>query len=87
MAVATVSVEEVQELHDYFSAKRDSIPPTLLITPAETVNDVIWLIDQCFSILSEEGIPERIRGMRLDMLKRMRNAMENPVAPATGVLL
>lgn len=82
MAVATVSVESIQELHDYFSARRDRIPKTLSLTAAETVNDVIWLIDECFGILSDDAISERIRGMRLDMLRRIRAAMENPMPAA-----
>lgn len=76
MAITPVSVEAIQELHDYFTANQPKIPRTLNITQAEHVNDVPWLINECFSILSDEAISERIRGMRLDMLKRIRAAME-----------
>lgn len=76
MAITPVSVEAVQELHDYFSANESRIPKSLHITKAELVNDTPWLINECFAMLSDEAIPERIRNMRLDILKRIRAAME-----------
>jgi hypothetical protein len=79
MAITPVSVEAVQELHDYFTANEARIPKSIEITKAERVNDTAWLVNECFAILSDEAIPERIRNMRLDILRRIRAAMEPPV--------
>lgn len=76
MAQIQVSSAAIDELHAYFNSVKDRIPKTVMLTAAETVNNVPWLIDECFVILSDDSISARIRGMRVDMLKRIKAAIE-----------
>lgn len=82
-ALNSIPVEEIDALHAYFSGNSTSIPKTLMITNAETVNNVADLINQCFEILSDPTISLRIHHMRVNLLKRIRVAMEKHLsAPA-----
>ncbi|GGH69677.1 hypothetical protein HNQ91_002857 [Filimonas zeae] len=80
MAVNPISVEEVNQLHEYFNSVHDRIPKELFLTGAEKVNDVPWLINECFHFLSDGSIPGRIQNMRVDMLKRIKAAVEKHLA-------
>lgn len=75
-AISPPSPEEITELHDYFNSVADKIPMSLKLTPAETATDVPGLINACFEILSDDSVPARIKNMRVDMLRRMKAAME-----------
>lgn len=76
MAANQISEQMIQDLHNYFSAHREQIPVKLNITLAEKAGDVPWLINECFAILSDPAIPERIRAMRVNLLKGIAEAME-----------
>ncbi|BAV06524.1 hypothetical protein FLA_2543 [Filimonas lacunae] len=67
-------------MHDYFNAHNGEIPASLKISPAETINNVRKLIDECFGILSDPSITERIKGMRVNLLKGIQVAMEKEKA-------
>ncbi|SIT27756.1 hypothetical protein SAMN05421788_107310 [Filimonas lacunae] len=76
MATNPISDTEITELHDFFHAHTDRLPETLLISPAETVNNVRNLVNDTFAILNLEGIPDRIRNMRINMLRKIRVALQ-----------
>lgn len=75
-AIPPVSKEEVDLLHKFFTDNQDNIPKTIYVTVAEKVTDPTWLINECFEYLSQEGIPDRIMHMRVNILRRIKAAME-----------
>lgn len=75
-AIQPVSTEEIDQLHEYFNSVHDKIPKELYLTKAEKANDAPWLINECFQHLSDEAVPARIKHMRLDMLRRIKAALE-----------
>lgn len=79
MAINIIPVEEINELHTFFDKNAGAIPLTLILTRAETINNVEWLVNQCFEILSDATVSLRIQHMRVNLLKRIKAAMETPV--------